>query len=498
MSSEARGAEQTRRIGIIGAGPGGICMAIKLREAGIDSFTIFERAPAVGGTWFHNTYPGCACDVQSALYSFSFELKRDWSRPYGTQPEIHEYFEHCVAKYGLAPHLRLGVGIAAAAWDDERAVWHLTTEQGDEHEFDVVIGAVGMFGNPAVPEIPGMDQFAGTVFHSARWDHDHDLAGERVAVIGSAASAVQFVPEIAPRVDHLVLYQRTPNWVLPKVDDPYTPEELERLRTDPEALLEARQQVWERVEGAITFSDPKAILFAQELASKSMAIVEDPEVRAKLTPDFPHGCKRPLVSNVWYPTFNRPNVELVTEAIERIDADGIVTTDGVHRPVDTIVLATGFETTRYLATIEVTGRNGRHLDDAWSDGAQAYLGITTAGFPNLFMLYGPNTNNGSILFMIECQVAYVMRQVARLDREALAWVDVRPEVMADYNRALQDDLDHVDVWSASCNNYYRGPSGTIVTQWPHTMTEYEARTATPDDDAYERFPESSLSPAIQR
>ena len=216
-----------------------------------------------------------------------------------------------------------------------------------------------------------------------------------------------------------------------------------------------------------------------------MSVVEDPEVRARLTPDFPHGCKRPLVSNQWYPTFNRPNVELVTEAIARIDGHDIVTTDGTHRAVDTIVLATGFETTRYLATIEVTGRNGRHLDDAWSDGAQAYLGVTTAGFPNLFMLYGPNTNNGSILFMIECQVAYVMRQLARLDDEALDWIDVRPEVMAEYNHALQDDLDHVEVWNATCNNYYRGPNGMIVTQWPHTMSDYEARTAEPDEDAYE-------------
>ncbi len=214
-------------------------------------------------------------------------------------------------------------------------------------------------------------------------------------------------------------------------------------------------------------------------------------MRAKLTPDFPHGCKRPLVSNDWYPTFNRPNVELVTDAIERIDAVGITTSDGTHRPVDTLVFATGFATTRYLSTIEVTGRGGRRIADEWSDGAQAYLGITTTGFPNLFMLYGPNTNNGSILFMIECQVAYIMRQLARLDDEALAWIDVRPDVMADYNRSLQDDLDHVEVWNATCNNYYRGPGGRIVTQWPHTMSDYEVSTAKPDDDAYDTRPADS-------
>jgi cyclohexanone monooxygenase len=472
------------RIGIIGAGPGGICMGIKLREAGIDTFTIFDRAPAVGGTWFHNTYPGCACDIASALYSFSFELKRDWLRPYGTQPEIQAYFEHCVAKYGLTPHLRLADGVASANWDDDRAVWSLTTDRGERHEFDVVVGAVGMFGNPELPDIPGLDEFRGTVFHSARWNHEHDLAGERVAVIGTAASAIQFVPEIAPRVERLHVFQRTPNWVLPKVDVPYT-EELDRLRTDPDAILEERRKVWERVEGSLTFSDPAAIRAAEELVLQSMAVVEDPTVRAKLTPDFPHGCKRPPISNDWYPTFNRPNVELITEAVERIDATGIRTTDGVHRAVDTIVCATGFATTRYLSTIEVTGHHSRSLADAWRDGAQAYLGVTTSGFPNLFMLYGPNTNNGSILFMIECQVAYVMRQIARIDDEELEWMDVRPDVMADYNRALQDDLDHVDVWNASCNNYYRGPSGRIVTQWPHTMSDYQARTTKLDEDAYE-------------
>ena len=237
-SNSGADGSRARRVGVIGAGPGGICMGIKFREAGFENFTIFERAPAVGGTWYHNTYPGCACDVQSALYSFSFEIKRDWSRPYGTQPEIQAYFEHCVDKYGLARHLHLSEGIAAIHWDDERAVWRLTTEQGAVHEFDVVVGAVGMFGNPAWPDIPGLDEFRGTVFHSARWDHTHDIRGERVAVVGSAASAVQFVPAIAPSVGQLTVFQRTPNWVLPKIDEPYTPEELERFRTDPEALLE--------------------------------------------------------------------------------------------------------------------------------------------------------------------------------------------------------------------------------------------------------------------
>jgi cation diffusion facilitator CzcD-associated flavoprotein CzcO len=475
----------TQRIGIIGAGPGGICMGIKLLEAGIDDFTIFERAPGVGGVWFHNTYPGAACDVQSALYSFSFEVKRDWSRPYGTQPEIRAYFEHCVEKYGLAPHIRLNTGVAAARWDDGRAQWELETADGETHTFDVVVGAVGMFNQLHVPDMAGLDEFRGTMFHSARWDHTHDLAGERVAVIGSAASAVQFVPVIAPAVEQLFVYQRTPNWVMPKLDTPYTDEELERFRTDPDAMPAERALVAERLDAFLTFSIPAVVRASQEWAHSNLAVVEDPELRSALTPDHPLGCKRPLVSNEWYPAFNRPNVELVTQSIERITSDSVVTADGRERAVDTIVLATGFDATKYLSVVDVTGRDDRRLDDAWSEGAQAYLGITTAGFPNLFMLYGPNTNNGSILFMLECQVAYVLRHLRNIEANDLGWIDVRADVMTEYNRALQVDLDAVDVWNASCNGYYRGPSGRIVTQWPHTMNEYAARTVNADFDAYD-------------
>jgi len=480
----------TRRIGIIGAGPGGICTGIQLLERGIDSFTIFERAPGVGGTWYHNSYPGLACDIPSCLYSFSFEPKYDWSRPYGTQPEIRAYFEHCVEKYGLTPHLRLGTAVSAARWDDDDAVWHVETtgpEPGAAatHDVDVLVGAVGMFGDIHLPDIPGLERFTGTMFHSARWDHDHDLTGERVAVIGSAASAVQLVPEIAARVGRLFVFQRSPEWVLPKEDTPYTAEQLEQLRADPGLLAAMRKEAFERIDPNLTFSDPARVREFEGYGRTNIAQVADPELRARLTPDFPHGCKRPLMSNEWYPTFNRDNVELVTDPITAITANGVLTADGTERAVDTIVLATGFETTKYLSTIEVTGRDGVRLADAWRDGAQAYLGITTTGFPNLFMLYGPNTNNGSILFMIECQVAYVMRQLARLDEENLAWIDVRREAMEAYNDELQRTLDGVVVWNSSCNNYYRGPSGRIVTQWPDSMSAYEAATSVPDPDAYE-------------
>ncbi len=479
---------RTRRIAIIGAGPGGLCAAIRLKRAGFSNITIFERAAGVGGTWYHNRYPGATCDVQSHLYSFSFEQKRDWTRPYATQPEIKEYLDQCVKAYDLEPHLRLNTGVASATWDDHRSHWALVTDGGESVEADVVVSGIGMFNDLHVPEIPGLADFAGTIFHSARWNHDHDLTGETVGVIGSAASAVQFVPEIAKQAGQVHLFQRTANWVLPKADTPYTAEEVERFVADPLAVAQHRWQVFRTIEGAITFSNPQALQMAEHYGRQNIALVDDPELRRKLTPTEPYGCKRPLISNEYYPTFNRPNVELVTEGVRAITADSITTVDGRSRPVDTIVLATGFATDRYLSAIAVTGRNGTTVDRAWADGAQAYLGITTAGFPNLFMLYGPNTNNGSIIAMIEHQVAYVVRQLRRMDADDLDWIDVRPEAMERYNTELQHDLDAVAVWQAGCNGYYRSTSGRIVTQWPHTMSEYRRRTQRPDADAYVSAP----------
>ena len=474
------------RIGIIGAGPGGLCAAIRLRQEGYTEVVVWERADGVGGTWRRNSYPGCACDIPSHLYCFSFEPKVDWSRPYATQPEILDYLEHCVDAYGLDPFLRLGCGVSAARWDDADGAWHVTTDDGQVTTVDVLVSALGMFNDLVEPDLPGLDAFAGVVFHSARWDHGHDLAGERVAVVGSAASAVQLVPEVAKIAGRLSVFQRSPNWVAPKDDTPFTPEQLERFRTDPAAAQAERDKIWGWVDVAQTFASAEMREAARQRGLANLALVEDPDVRRRLTPSYAYGCKRPLISNDWYPAFNRPNVELVTEPIPKVTADGIVTADGRERSFDTIVLATGFETTRFLSSIEVTGRHGRRLDDAWADGAQAYLGVTTSGFPNLFMLYGPNTNNGSIIFQIECQVAYLLRQLDRLDREGLTWMDVKQDVMDDYNRRLQDDLDHVEVWSAdACHNYYRNGAGRIVTQWPHGMGKYREWTSAPDPDAYE-------------
>lgn len=483
-------ASSAPRIAIIGAGPGGLCMAARLKQSGYEDITLIEKASGVGGTWYHNRYPGCACDIPSYLYSLSFEPKRDWSRPYASQPEIHAYFEGFAKKYDLLRHCRFDDGVARAEWIESSAVWRLELESGAQVEAEVVVGAIGMFNELSWPEIEGLDRFEGTTFHSARWNGDHDLSGDRVAVIGSAASAIQFVPEIVKSAGQVYLFQRTANWVLPKLDTPYTEEELAAFANDPQLAERTRQEIFDAIDPHITFADPARLAEFEAYGNAAREQVEDPVVREKLRPQHPYGCKRPLMSNDYYPAFNRPNLELVTDAIDHLEKDAVVTVDGKRHGVDTVVLATGFAATKYLAAIDVVGREGRRLDEAWNDGATAYLGITTSGFPNLFMLYGPNTNNGSILSMIEAQVEYVLRQLGRLVDEDLAWLDVQPEPQARFNEEIQQAIGAVRVWQAGCNGYYRTPSGRVVTQWPYTMSEYQRRTAAPDPEHYVSAPRS--------
>ena len=473
-------------IAIIGAGPGGLCMAVRLQQSGFDDFVVIEKADGLGGTWFHNRYPGCECDIPSHLYSFSFEAKDDWSKPYGPQNEILDYLEQIAEKHALRPHCRFGDGVKSARWNEDDARWNLELESGESLEADVVVSAIGMFNELAWPDIEGANSFAGTSFHSARWNFDHDLAGERVAVIGSAASAVQLVPEIVKQAAQVHLFQRTANWVLPKQDTPFTEEVLAHFRANPEVVTAVRDEIFEQVDGGLTFSDPVAVADLESQCLTAMQVVEDAELREKLRPDHPFGCKRPLLSNDYYPAFNRENLELVTDAIERISPDAVQTVDGQLRPVDTLIFATGFAATRYLSALDVTGRDGLRIGDAWKDeGAAAYLGITTAGFPNLFMLYGPNTNNGSLLTMIEYQVDYALQLIQRIADQNLAWLDVRPEVMSRYNQEVDQAMAGVKAWNAGCNGYYRSPSGRIVTQWPSSMTDYRERTGKPDDGAFE-------------
>jgi cyclohexanone monooxygenase len=467
------GTSSGRRIVVIGAGPGGISAAYYLRAAGYEDVTVFERDGDVGGTWQRNRYPGLACDVWSHVYCFTFALNPSWSRSYAAQPEILDYLRRTVTDLDLWPHIRLGTGVASAAWDDPTGTWRVTTEGGEVVEADAVVSAQGMFGALRYPAIEGRDSFEGVAMHTGAWDPSVDLAGKRVAVIGSAASAVQCIPELAKVAGRLHVFQRSANWVLPKEDVPHTPEQLEQFR-DPAALQAYHDGIMVFLTASVPFSNPEINGAAEWIAACAIEVVEDPEVRRKLTPTTPWGCMRPLFSNDYYPTFNRPNVELVTDGIERITPSGIVTADGVEREVDVIVFATGYEVDKFASRIPITGRGGLPLAEAWADGAQAYKGVLTTGFPNLFMLYGPNTNQGSLIPMIENQSRFVARILREMDAAGFDWIDVRREVMDAYNAELQAGLDGVEVWKGGCSHYYLAESGRMVTQYPWSMDRFAA------------------------
>jgi len=494
--------DPTPRIAILGAGIGGLCMGIELSRAGIGSFTIFEKSNGVGGTWRDNTYPGATCDVPSHFYSFSFATSPEWSRIFPEQPEILRYLEDCADRFDLRPHLRLSTAIVDATFDDATLTWTLHTDSGEPIVADIVVSGLGQLNVPAYPDVPGRDDFTGTAFHSARWDHDHSLLGERVAVIGNAASAVQFVPRIAEGVAQLSVFQRSPNWIMEKPDVAY-PEKAKRLfRRLPFLRRLHRAQIYLSFE-AKWFVLRDGSRTARRLERKARAHLErqvpDVSLRAELTPDYPIGCKRMLMSNDYYPALLRDNVELVTAPIERITHDGITTADGTHRVFDTIIYATGFRTTEFLAPIEVTGHDGARLHETWRDGAEAYLGMTVTGFPNFFMLYGPNTNLGtnSIEFMIECQVGYILRCIEEMRARGVAAVDVRPDAMATYNREIQRRLAKT-VWSAGCSNWYKTESGRITNNWPGPAAAYWWRTRRPDWDALSSRRRSDGAPTAGR
>ncbi len=488
---------EAMRVAIIGAGPGGLCMGIRLKQAGIEDFVILERASGVGGTWFHNRYPGCAVDLPSYFYSFSFEKKYDWSRPYAPQSELLAYMEGVAEKYDLLGHCRFGEEVESTTWQEgeeganegasgeAEAGWFLKMASGETLRAKSVVSAVGMFNELVYPDLPGIEDFEGPAFHSARWDWDQELAGKRIGVIGSAASAVQIVPELAKTADQLYLFQRTANWILPKEDAPYTSEELEAFLSDPAPLDTKRQEMFDIVDKGMTFKNTDQIDQVAAAGEFGLSQVEDPEVREKLRPLHPYGCKRPLLSNAFYPAINQNNVELVTDSIDCLTKSGIRTVDGEERAVDLVVFATGFAATKYLSALDVRGRGGRHIDEAWKDGANAFMGITTTGFPNLFMLYGPNTNNGSILEMIEYQTNHVLAHVQRMEHENLAWVDVKPDAQESYNKKVQAAIAEIPVWNHPVNGYYRSASGRVVTQWPFSMTEFREMTETIEPDAYE-------------
>lgn len=464
---------------ILGAGAAGLCMAIQLREAGIESFTIYEKSDGVGGTWRDNTYPGAACDVPSHLYSFSFSPKTDWTRKFPEQPEILGYFESLVDRHDLGPHLRLGVEVVAASWDDDELRWTLELADRETVCADVVVSGLGQLNRPYIPDIAGLGSFEGTVFHSARWDHDHDLRAERVAVIGIGASAIQFVPRVAKMARSTVLFQRSVNYVVPKPDRPYRAWERWMLDRFPVVQRAYRASIYWRFEARYGLMRKGSRLGAlvQRGFRRQIAPMISEELPAEaLVPDYTPGCRRLLIANDWYPTLRRPDVEVVTSHVERVSEHAVHTVDGREFPVDTIIFGTGFRATEFLSPLHITGRDGVELNKAWADGASAYLGITVPGFPNLFMLYGPNTNLGhnSILFMIEQQVGWIRSLLVDMQRDGIASAEVTPAAMRRYDAELDEALERT-VWAEDCHSWYKTDTGRVTNNWPSHTVGYRHR-----------------------
>jgi cation diffusion facilitator CzcD-associated flavoprotein CzcO len=465
---------------IVGSGMSGLLAAIRLKQAGLGKLLILEKSEGVGGTWWSNRYPGCACDIPSHFYSYSFAPNPDWTRVYPQQAEILKYMERVADTYALRPHIRFGTEVSDAAYDEAAGCWTVTTTDGGEERARILILATGQLSRPAIPRIEGADLFQGPAFHSAQWDANVDLAGKRVAVIGTGPSSAQIVPEIAPEVAQLTIFQRTPNWFYPRGDRPYRRFERFLFRHLPGYARLRRGLIYLHRE-SLYLGFRQGSFFARVLTRQLRGILErqiaDPALRARLTPDYPPGCKRIIVSDDFLPTLERENVALETDGIARITPTGIVTEAGRTHEVDAIVYGTGFQSTQFVAPIEVTGAAGANLRERWADGAEAYCGTTVAGFPNMFILYGPNTNLGhnSIIFMVERQVEHMMRLVKTLFDRRLRSIAVRPEAMASYNRALQGQLES-SVWKAGCRNWYMTERGKITNNWPRSTFAWRKRT----------------------
>jgi cation diffusion facilitator CzcD-associated flavoprotein CzcO len=466
---------------ILGAGMSGICMAIELKRAGLDSFVVLEQSGGVGGTWWDNTYPGAQCDVPSHLYSFSFELKSDWTRVFAPSREIQDYVEHCVRRYSIARHLSLNTQIRAAEYDERAARWRITTAEGRVFRPRFFVLSLGPLNHPRLP--PGAEAFRGELMHTARWNHRYDFRGKRVAVIGSAASAVQVVPALAEQAAQLTLFQRTPSWIVARPDRCYTQFE-RRLFRVPLLARSYRAWLYWRFEAnfaAFKGRGPMYRLLTRMAESHLTRQVPDPALREKLRPRYPMGCKRILVASDFYPALGRANVELIPQAAAGFTASGIVAADGATRAVDAIVCATGFETVEPLARLQIRGAGGRTLASAWRDGPEAYHGISVAGFPNLFMLLGPNTGTGhtSVLVPIEAQARYTLACIRELTRRGAHSMDVRADVMRRHNADLQRRLA-ATVWaSSSCTSWYKTRAGKILATYPGYITRYVRETRRP-------------------
>jgi cation diffusion facilitator CzcD-associated flavoprotein CzcO len=484
-------------VAIAGSGFGGLGTAIRLKRQGFDDFLVFERASDLGGTWRDNSYPGCTCDVPSHLYSFSFALNPRWSRAFSPQPEIWAYLQQCAERFGVLPHLRFNHEVRAARWDDERRHWLIETSAGT-FTADVLVAATGPLSEPAIPELPGLSSFRGKVFHSARWDHDHDLTGREVAVVGTGASAIQFVPRIQPHVGKLRIFQRTPPWVMPRRDRALTRAEHALFRTFPPTQRLARWSIyWGHEVFALAFLHPRLAGVARKVALGHLhRSVPDPALRERLVPDYTIGCKRVLISNDYLPALTRENVELITSGIREVRPEAVVTGDGVEHPADTIIFGTGFHVTDMPIGDRIHGRDGRSLSDVWRGSPQAYLGTTVAGFPNLFLLLGPNTGLGhtSVVFMAECQIGYVLKALRFMRRNGLAAIEPHPDAQERFVSAV-DARMRGTVWLAGgCDSWYIDRTGRNSTIWPGFTWAYHRRLRRFDPRDYLTSPVGSPSP----
>lgn len=479
-SKSARTHHRHLPIAIIGAGFGGIGLAIKLREAGIDDFTIFERAKGLGGTWRDNTYPGCACDVASNLYSYSFAQNPEWSRIYSPQAEILAYLKKVARDSNVERSIRYGHELLEARWDENRRHWQLKTSSG-EFTADIVVTAVGALGEPFVPKLQGIERFAGKSFHTFHWDHQHDLAGKEVAVIGTGASAVQVVPAIQPLVGKLKVFQRTPIWLIPRMDGKTSKLTRTLLRRMP-LLQRAIRAAWfagvESFVGLPQFVDRRFFTVFEALGHWHLRRqVTDPVLREKLTPHYRFFCKRPALSDDFYPALTQPNVELVTSGIQEIRKYSIVTQDGVEHPVDTLIFATGFKVPHQISE-RIYGDNGRRMSEVFGTAPAAYLGSTVSGYPNLFMLMGPFAGPGSqsFIYMLEAQMRYVTDAVRTMRRRNLAVVDTRPDVFHAFHREMNDRSRNTTWVSGGCKSYYQNAEGGNAGLWPHWSFMFRWRT----------------------
>ena len=473
---------------IIGAGFAGLGLAMRLRQQGQEHFLILEKAGEPGGTWRDNSYPGAACDVPSHLYSFSFEPKTDWSRRYAPQPEIFAYVRQCIDNHGLQPKIRCNSEVAEAWFDEEAALWRVTTTDGAAFSARALVSACGQLNRPLYPQFPGLERFAGESFHSARWRHDIDLTGKRVAVIGTGASAIQFVPAIVPKVKQLTLFQRTPAYVLAKPDRAYSRLELTLMQRWPwmQKLDRGLQYLYHEARGVAFFVLPGLMKLMRGSFLRYLAReVSDAGLRAKLTPDYPMGCKRILISNDYYPALAQPQVAVVNEAIREVSEHGVITADGREHAADVLIYGTGFAASDFLAPMQIRGLGGLELNQAWKDGAEAYKGISVNGFPNLFILYGPNTNLGhnSIIYMLESQFPYVLACLDKLD-QGVRYLDVRKPVQDAWNQRVQHAIEH-SVWEQGCSSWYKNAAGKHTNNWSGFTFSYRRHTRQPDWSAYD-------------